>query len=103
LEVAGVFKHRPMLHRKAWSYLNYSCGYMYGAGGRQRPALARLSKSLLYYPWPYHRREVRMPLARLRLFLTTARRLIRGNRDRDARVGGPAVSVPATAAGSVTP
>jgi hypothetical protein len=72
LEAAGAFRGKPLLRRKAWSYLNYSCGYLHGAAGNPRRALHMMIESFLGYPIPYRRRDVRMPLARVRLLVRTA-------------------------------
>jgi glycosyltransferase involved in cell wall biosynthesis len=73
LQAAGVFRRRRLLHHKAWSYCHYTCAYMYGVAGEHSTAVRRMLKSLLRYPLPYRRREVRIPLARARLLLRAVR------------------------------
>jgi glycosyltransferase involved in cell wall biosynthesis len=80
LEAAGALRGRPLLRRKAWSYLFYSCAYLRGAAGDQAGALRLMSRSLWQYPLPYRRSEVRMPLARPRLAVRSAMRWARPRR-----------------------
>jgi glycosyltransferase involved in cell wall biosynthesis len=72
---------RWLLRRKAYSYFNYSCSYMYGAAGHYAVALGNMLKSFAWYPLPYRRSEVRMPLARPKIFLTTLWRMLRGSKN----------------------
>jgi glycosyltransferase involved in cell wall biosynthesis len=102
LEAAGVFSGRTMLRRKAWSYLYASCGYMYGAERRHGTALKLLTKSLLLYPCPYRRREVRMPLVRLRLLLASARWLVQESRTTGANIPRPGEPLAASTARNET-
>jgi glycosyltransferase involved in cell wall biosynthesis len=44
---------RWLLRRKAYSYVNHSCAYLYGAAGRYPNALASSLSSILWYPLPY--------------------------------------------------
>ncbi len=74
----GVFRGRPWLRRKAHSYLDYSCAYLHGADGNPGPALRSMLRSLIQYPMPYRRRDVRMPLARARLLARLVRRWASG-------------------------
>jgi hypothetical protein len=55
-----------LLRRKAYSVLDYDSAYVYGAAGRQGRALAVLLKSLAWYPLPYARNGVGIPMARPR-------------------------------------
>jgi glycosyltransferase involved in cell wall biosynthesis len=71
LATAGVFRERPWLRRKACSYLDFSCAYLHGAAGNPSTALRSLLRSLATYPLPFRRREVPIPLARLRLLVRT--------------------------------
>jgi acetyltransferase-like isoleucine patch superfamily enzyme/GT2 family glycosyltransferase len=81
LEADGALRGRPLLRRKAKSYLFFSCAYLHTVAGNQAGALRLMSRSLSTYPLPYRRAEVRMPLARARLLLRTALRCMR-NRPR---------------------
>ena len=76
LAAGGAFRGKPFLRRKAWSYLYFSCGYMHGAAGNPTRALRMMLKSFLTYPIPYRSHEVRVPLARVRLFARTAVRAV---------------------------
>lgn len=67
LEAADVFHRRPLLRRRAWAYFRYSCGYMHHRAGHRGPAVAHLALSVLGYPFPYSRADVRYPLGRVRL------------------------------------
>ena len=71
LEAAGVFLGKPLLRRKAWGYFRYSCGYMHHLAGDRWTAAGHLAHSLLGYPFPYDRTEVRSLFGRIR-FLTVA-------------------------------
>jgi glycosyltransferase involved in cell wall biosynthesis len=77
LESAGALSGRPLLRRKAWSYLYYSCAYLRGLAGDQAGAMRLMARSLGQYPLPYRRSEVRMPLARPRVLMRTALRWAR--------------------------
>jgi glycosyltransferase involved in cell wall biosynthesis len=77
LDERQVWNGRSLFRRKAHSYLHYSCAYMYGAEGRQTAALGKLLRSFAWYPFPYHRREVRMALARPKRLLMILLRLLR--------------------------
>jgi hypothetical protein len=84
LEAAGVFRRRPLLRRKAWSYFHYSSAYMHGAAGNNGAALRKSFRALTSFPIPYHRGEVKMPLARARLFLASIRNWLTGSRPNGA-------------------
>jgi len=77
LDERAVWAGRRLLRRKAHSYCGYSCAYLHGAAGSPGVALARLLGSFAWYPFPYRRAEVRMPLARLKLLGTLAVRMLR--------------------------
>ena len=64
LDDRNVWEGKHVLRRRAYSYLHYSCAYMYGAAGNQKTALRNLLTSFAWYPFPYRRSEVRMALAR---------------------------------------
>jgi glycosyltransferase involved in cell wall biosynthesis len=78
LEHEGVFRRRPVLRRKAWGYFRYSCGFMRFRCGEKWAALNRLALSLMAYPWPYNRADVRTPFGRLRLLAASALGTMRG-------------------------
>lgn len=60
----------PLLRRKAHAFYRYWCAYMYREAGERGTALRRVLRSLLEYPLPFARTEVRMPYARLKLLAT---------------------------------
>jgi glycosyltransferase involved in cell wall biosynthesis len=64
LDHKDAWKRRRLLRRKAHSYVDHSCGYMYGEAGCIGRALLRSARSLLSYPFPYRRDEVKTPLER---------------------------------------
>jgi glycosyltransferase involved in cell wall biosynthesis len=64
-----------MLRRKAYGYCSYSCAYMNRAGGRHFRAMGELARSIVSYPFPYRRSEIRFPLARLRMWPIIVARL----------------------------
>jgi len=98
LAAAGVFRGQPLLRRKAWSYLFYSCAYLRGAAGDSPAALRLLVRSLASFPLPYSREEVRMPLARPRLLLRTLLRWFTRSRSRGGERPAPLPSEGALAA-----
>jgi glycosyltransferase involved in cell wall biosynthesis len=69
LEAAGVFRWRPLLRRRAWGHARYSWGYMHQQAGNRWKAVGHLVRSLVGYPLPYNRAEVRYSFGRLRLLL----------------------------------
>lgn len=71
LEAGGVFRGRPLLRRRAWGYFRCSCGYMYQQAGNRSVAARLLALSLLAYPAPYPRADVRYSFGRLRLLAAT--------------------------------
>jgi glycosyltransferase involved in cell wall biosynthesis len=66
LDARDAWRGDRALRRRAHSYADFSCAYMYGAAGRQRDAVIRMLRSLARYPLPYARREGGVPLARPR-------------------------------------
>jgi hypothetical protein len=76
LDQRDAWHGRSMLRRKAYSHCSFACACMEGAAGRPARGLAQLAKSLLWYPLPYRRREVRFSLARLRLWPMMILRLL---------------------------
>jgi glycosyltransferase involved in cell wall biosynthesis len=70
------WKGRWLLRRKSYSYWRYSCAYMHVSGGELRLALVRIVQSLVLYPMPLRRCEVRMSCARARLLSMIVRRIM---------------------------
>jgi glycosyltransferase involved in cell wall biosynthesis len=66
-----------LLRRKAYGYCSYSCAYMNRAAGMPGRAMGELLRSILAYPLPYRRQEIRFPLARLRMWPIMFARLLR--------------------------
>src|SRR4051812_30447055 len=58
LDERGVWGHRWLLRRKAYSYVYHSCAFIHAAAGHYPTALACSLKSLLWYPLLYRRAEV---------------------------------------------
>jgi glycosyltransferase involved in cell wall biosynthesis len=81
LDQRGVWGDQRWLRRKAYGYCDYSCAYMAGAAGLPAQALGDLARSIFWYPLPYHRSEVRFPLARLRMLPMNLARLLRLRRN----------------------
>jgi glycosyltransferase involved in cell wall biosynthesis len=81
LDQRAAWGGRRWLRRKAYGYCDYSCAYMAGAAGLPGRALGDLARSMLWYPLPYHRSEVRFPLARLRMLPMNLARLLRLRRN----------------------
>jgi peptidoglycan/LPS O-acetylase OafA/YrhL/glycosyltransferase involved in cell wall biosynthesis len=77
MDERSAWGERRVLRRKARSYCKFSCAYMYTTSGEHFEALRRLVESLLLYPWPYRRNEVRLPMARARLFVRVGARCVR--------------------------
>jgi len=59
LESQQLLRGRPMLRRKAYSYVHHSCAYLYGAAGAYGRSVRSSVKSLGIYPLPYRRDEVK--------------------------------------------
>jgi len=77
MDERSVWGTRRVLRRKARSYCKFSCAYMYTTSGEHFEALRRLVESVVLFPWPYRRSEVRVPLARTRLLLRVSLRCVR--------------------------
>ncbi|MDB5309380.1 MAG: family glycosyltransferase [Gemmataceae bacterium] len=60
LDERKVWRRRWLLRRRAYSYAYHSCAYLHGAAGSYDRALTCSWKSLLWYPFPYSRREVQI-------------------------------------------
>ncbi len=74
-----AWRGRRFLRRKAYSYCDYSCAYMHREAGSRGLALRRVICSMAWFPWPYHRSEVRMRFARPRLLVSSVRQPLRPN------------------------
>lgn len=81
LDDRNAWRGRSVLRRRAYGYCEYSCAYMSGAAGMPATALGELARSLLWYPLPYGRAEVRFPLARLRMLPMNLARMLRLRRN----------------------
>ncbi len=77
MDERSVWGARRVLRRKARSYCKFSCAYMYTTSGEHFEALRRLVESVVLYPLPYRRNEVRVPMARARLLLRVSLRCAR--------------------------
>src|SRR5206468_3536928 len=92
LDARKAWNGRWLLRRKAYSYCEYSCAYMYREAGYPARALQGLLSSLAWYPFPYRRSEVRMPLARPKTFVMLLSHLLkrgRGGNPATGRSGQP--------------
>jgi glycosyltransferase involved in cell wall biosynthesis len=72
-----VLRHRVFLQRKAFSRALYSSAVRYTTSGMQFCALTRIARSLLMWPLPYRRTEVKFALARLKSLVVILLRLLR--------------------------
>jgi glycosyltransferase involved in cell wall biosynthesis len=81
LDQRRAWRGQRWLRRKAYGYCDYSCAYMAGAAGLPGRALGDVARSMLWYPLPYDRSEVRFPLARLRMLPMNLARLLRLRRN----------------------
>jgi len=77
MDERSVWGARRVLRRKARSYCKFSCAYMFTTSGEHFEALRRLVESVVLYPLPYRRKEVRVPMARARLLLRVTLRCVR--------------------------
>lgn len=68
-------KHR-LLRRKAYSYVNYSCSFIYAEAGCHGMALTCLLRSLARFPLPYARDEVPTTFARPKAAVVAFLRLL---------------------------
>ena len=64
LDERNAWGNRWLLRRKAQSYVDHSCAYMYGAAGCYGRAMLRSIRSLVRYPLPYARDEVQTSMER---------------------------------------
>jgi glycosyltransferase involved in cell wall biosynthesis len=81
LDHRNAWAGQRWLRRKAYGYCDYSCAYMAGAAGLPGRALGDVARSMLWYPLPYGKSEVRFPLARLRMLPMNLARLLRLRRN----------------------
>jgi len=81
LDQRNAWAGRRWLRRKAYGYCDYSCAYMAGAAGLPGRAFGDVARSMLWYPLPYAKSEVRFPLARLRMLPMNLARLLRLRRN----------------------
>lgn len=77
MDERAVWSGRRVLRSKALSHCRFSCAYMYTTSGEHGMALRRMLSSLMLYPLPYRRNEVRLPMARARLLVRVAARCVR--------------------------
>jgi GT2 family glycosyltransferase len=84
LEADGAFRGRPVLRRKAWAYVRYSCGLSYREAGHQRTATSRFARSLFAWPFRLHSKPDGKGVDRLRMLASTLRMILTGNRSRVA-------------------
>jgi glycosyltransferase involved in cell wall biosynthesis len=96
VEAAGVFRGRPLLRRKAWGYCRSSWGYLHARAGHRAAAAKHFALSILGYPFPYPRADIRYRLGRVRMLLAV---LVRGPRT----VGGRPEGVPTPGAAGPNP
>jgi glycosyltransferase involved in cell wall biosynthesis len=76
LDAKDAWAGDRLLRRKAYGYCSYSCAYMNRAAGRHFRAMGELAKSIASYPLPYRRDEIRISLARLRMWPIIVARLL---------------------------
>jgi glycosyltransferase involved in cell wall biosynthesis len=76
-ENIDLLRRRRFLRQKAWSRALYSSALTYMASGMHVTALTRIARSLLMWPLPYRREEVKTRLARLRCLIVIVMRALR--------------------------
>jgi glycosyltransferase involved in cell wall biosynthesis len=84
LDTRSAWGSRRLLRRRAYGYCHYARAYLYLAAGYPQTAIRDIVRSLLWYPLPYRRDEIRFPLARCRMVLALVERLCI-NRSRPAQ------------------
>ena len=97
LDEREAWKGRRLLRRKAHSYAHYASSYLYREAGSPATALRRLLSSFLWYPLPYRRSEVRMPLARPKMLCISLLHLLRIARSEPSVQPQCAADLPSTA------
>jgi hypothetical protein len=70
-----------LLRRKAYSYADFGCAYMFAAGGDRGTALRTLLRSMARYPLPYRRDEANLPFVRGRMLVSLVLRRDRPRRE----------------------
>jgi glycosyltransferase involved in cell wall biosynthesis len=73
---SGPLSKRFLLKRKAYSYAAYAAAQNFSTIGAELPALLRILRSLVLWPFPYSSREVSTTLARPKKLLITLLRLL---------------------------
>jgi glycosyltransferase involved in cell wall biosynthesis len=73
---AGPLHKRWLLQRKAYSYAAYAASLNYSAERLELLSLARILRSFLLWPIPYHRGEVTTSLARPKKLVITLLRIL---------------------------
>jgi hypothetical protein len=73
----GKWNGRLLLRRRAYSYVDHSCAYLYGGAGLFRQALVCSMKSLCRYPAPYRDGDVNCTAERPRRLLANLLRWLR--------------------------
>jgi glycosyltransferase involved in cell wall biosynthesis len=67
---------RFLLKRKAYSYAAYAAAQNFSVIGAELPALARIARSIVLWPFPYQRSDVTTPMARPKKLVITCLRLL---------------------------
>jgi glycosyltransferase involved in cell wall biosynthesis len=73
---ASPLSKRFLLKRKAYSYAAYAAAQNFSSVGKEFPALTRLLRSFLLWPFPYQPDEVATALARPKKLIITLFRLL---------------------------
>jgi len=87
IDAAGEWKNRPALRNKAYSFMHYRCATAQARAGNHAGAVWRGIKSLLRYPLPYKKDEVRMAFDRPKRLAVNVLRLL--------KIKGPDTAPPA--------
>jgi glycosyltransferase involved in cell wall biosynthesis len=77
MDARGAWNGHRLLRRKAYSLHLYACRNMHAVSGDHARGLGCLLKSFAWYPLPYRRTEVKIPLARIRSAAVSAARVLR--------------------------
>jgi glycosyltransferase involved in cell wall biosynthesis len=77
LDRRGAWGRRRLLRRAAYSHVNHACAWMYSLSGRQASALRCELAAIGWYPLPYRRADVAIPLERIRRAAVFGMRLLR--------------------------
>jgi len=92
LDDRNAWQGRWLLRRKAYGYCNYSCAYMASAANLPAQALSQITRSILAYPFPYRKTEIRFSLARLRIWTIQLTKLLRFARTRAPQAGATSMN-----------